>query len=243
MKRLLSLLPILFFATGCDQASPSADPSVITSRSDAWEAGLNAKDVDAIVALYTSDARILPPNGKMARGRDAVRAEFGAMIDAGLGGELSNIETMVAGDIAYNVGTYKLMAADELVDVGKFIEIWHRGDDGQWLMANDIWNSDLKAQAGNTSKTHLMISHEVDDVDKWLQAWRGEDSRHKLFKENGAAHVHTFRSPSNPNLTGLVVAVDDMGALQAMLESEQGLAAAAEDGVRRETLKVLTEAE
>lgn len=243
MKRLLSLLPILFFATGCDQAPPSADPSVITSRSDAWEAGLNAKDVDAIVALYTSDARILPPNGKMAEGRDAVRAEFGAMIDAGLGGELSNIETMVAGDIAYNVGTYKLMAADELVDVGKFIEIWHRGGDGQWLMANDIWNSDLKAQSGNMSKTHLMISHEVDDVDKWLQAWRGEDSRHKLFKENGAAHVHTFRSPSNPNLTGLVVAVEDMGALQSMLESEQGLAAAAEDGVRRDTLEVLTEAE
>jgi len=35
---------------GCNQAPPAADPSVITSRSAAWEAALNAGDVDALVA-------------------------------------------------------------------------------------------------------------------------------------------------------------------------------------------------
>ena len=243
MKKLLSILPMLLIVAGCNQAPPSADPSAITSRSDNWEAALNAKDVESLVDLYTSDARVMPPNGEISSGSAAVRAQFGGMIDAGLGGELTSIETKVSGDIGYNVGTYSLQAGDEVVDVGKFIETWRRGDDGVWRIANDIWNSDLKAQSGNMSKTHLMISHEVDDVDKWLAAWRGEDSRHKLFKENGAAHVHTFRSADNPNLTGLVVAVDDMGALQSMLESDEGLAAAAEDGVRRDTLVVLVEAE
>ena len=38
--------------------------------------------------------------------------------------------------------------------------------------------------------------------------------------------MHAFRSPDNPNLTGLVIAVDDMDALNAMLTSEEGQAAA-----------------
>lgn len=242
MKQVITLIAAILVIVACSQSTPSADPSAITSRSDAWEAALNAKDIDAIVALYTEDARILPPNGKMSRGSDAVRAAFGSMIDAGLGGELTSVETMVAGDIGYNVGTYSLTAGDETVDEGKFIEIWHRRGDGQWEMANDIWNSDLDMPAGDMPETHIMITHEVDDAEKWLAAWRGENSRHKLFKDNGAAHVHTFQSADNPSVTGLVVAVKDLAALEAMLGSEEGRAAAAEDSVRADTITVLAEA-
>jgi len=246
MKRLITVLPLMLIITGCNQAPAPADPSVITSRSEAWEAALNAADIDALVALYTSDARVLPPNGKMASGSAAVRNEFGAMIAAGLSGELTSVEAKVSGDMGYNVGVYTLWAGDDLVDTGKYIEIWHRGDDGQWRISNDIWNSDMPvgaiAAATKAPETHLMISHAVEDADKWMAAWRGENSRHKLFKDNGAAHVHTFRSADNPNLTGLVVAVSDMDALNAMLESEEGQAAATEDGVKFETIVILTEA-
>jgi len=229
--------------TGCNQSPPHEDSSVITSRSEAWEAALNAADIDALVALYTSDARVLPPNGKMASGSAAVRNEFGAMIDAGLSGELTSVEAMVSGDIGYNVGVYTLRAGDDLVDTGKYTEIWHRGDDGQWRISNDIWNSDGPVVAAEKAlRTHLMITHQVDDANHWMAAWRGENSRHRLFKDNGAAHVHTFRSADNPNLTGLVVAVSDMDAINAMLRSDEGLAAAAEDGVRADTIIVLTEA-
>jgi len=92
------------------------------------------------------------------------------------------------------------------------------------------------------SMTHLVITHEVEDADRWLAAWQGEDSRHKLFMANGAAHVHTLQDPDNPNITGLIIAVADMDALTAMLESEEGQAAAAEDGVKPETMKMLVQA-
>lgn len=241
MKKLLTVLPMFLMISGCSQSAPPADSSVITSRSDAWEAALNAADIDAIVDLYTSDARVMPPNGKMASGSAAVRAEFGAMIDAGLGGELNSVEAMVLGDVGYNVGTYTLQVGEDVVDTGKYVEIWNRGDDGQWRIANDIWNSDLAA--GDDANAHLMILHEVNDTDHWLAAWRGEDSRHKLFIDNGAAQVHIFRSVDKPNLTGLVISVSDMDALQTMLESEEGAAAAAEDGVKMDTMTVLTEAD
>ena len=199
-------------------------------------------DIEAVVALYESDARLLPPNEEMQTGADAVRASFGAMIDAGLTGKLNSVETQVAGDFAYNVGTYILMAGDTQVDSGKYMETWHRGKDGQWRYSNDIWNSDTPV-ATPGDNAHLVILHEVDDAEHWLAAWRGENSRHQLFEANGAAHVHTFQNADNPHLTGLLVSVTDMDALNAMLSSEEGLAAAAADGVRADTLKVLTEAE
>jgi ketosteroid isomerase-like protein len=241
MKKLIAVLPLILVFTGCNQAALPVDPSVITSRSDAWEAALNAADIDALVALYTSDARLLPPNGEIVSGSAAVRTEFGGMIDAGLGGELMSVEAMVSGDIGYNVGTYTLTDGDNLVDTGKFIEVWHRGDDGVWRIANDIWNSDGAMAAEAHANIHLMILHEVEDGDRWMAAWRGEDSRHKLFTDNGAVYVHTFRSADNPNLTGLIVNVSDMDAFQAMLESDEGQAAAAADGVDMESMTVLTE--
>ena len=246
MKKLLTLLPVFLLATACTQSAPSTDPSVIQDRSEAWEAALNAKDIDALVSTYAEDVRVMPPNEKSATGREAARAAFGAMIDAGLSGTLTSVDAAASGDVAYNVGVYELMAGGEVVDTGKYMETWRREDDGEWYMTNDIWNSDMPAAPAapmhSPPKTHLMITHEVDDVERWLSAWRGEDSRHDLFKANGAKHVHTFRSADNPNLTGLVVAVEDLDALNAMLGSEEGMAAAAEDGVRQDTLTVLTEA-
>ena len=247
MKKIPVLVPFLLMIVGCGQSAPTTDPSVITSRSEIWETALNAGDIETLVANYTSDARVLPPNEKAATGTAAVRAAFSSMIDAGLSGSLTSIEAAVSGDIGYNVGNYALTADGEVVDTGKYLETWQRGADGQWRISNDIWNSDMPAAPaampmGDGPKTHLMITHEVDDVERWLAAWRGEDSRHKLFKENGAAHVHTFTSADNPNLAGLVIAVKDLDALNAMLGSEAGMAAAAEDGVRADTLTVLTEA-
>lgn len=240
MKRLLAILPVFLMITACNQATAPSDSSDITARSAEWDAALNAKDIDAIAALYTEDARLLAPNTAMTVGTDGVRAEFGAMIDAGLGVKLTSVEAIVSGDVGHHVGTYVLSAGDETVDVGKFVETWERGSDGVWRISNDIYNSDKPASDPNA---HLVILHEVDDADRWMAAWRGENSRHKLFEDNGAAHVHTFRSVDSPHLTGLVVSVNDMGALQEMLESEEGIAAAKADGVRRDTLKVLTEAE
>ena len=170
MKRLLTLLPLFLMITGCNQSPPPADSSVITSRSEAWETAFNAKDIDALVDLYESHARLLPPNAEMNSGGDALRAEFGAMIDAGLSVELTSIEATVSGDIGYNVGTYTLRDGDDVADVGKYMETWHRGDDGQWRYSNDIWNSDMPAAAiaaaTKAPETHLMISHEVKDVNR-----------------------------------------------------------------------------
>jgi len=239
---------LILVAVGCTQGgAPASDPSEITARSAEWDAALNAKDIDGIVALYTDDARMMAPNMEMGTGSDGVRAAFTGMIEAGLSVKLTSMDAVVAGDVGYNVGTYVLTAGDEQADVGKFVETWARGADGVWRISNDIYNSDLPAAAPEPSMpmemTHVMITHEVEDGAHWLAAWQGEDSRENLFKANGAMHVHALQNADNPNLTGLIIAVSDMDAFTTMLESEEGQAAAAADGVVWETVTMLTDAE
>jgi len=159
MKRLITLLSLVLAMTACGQNAPSTDTAALEARSDAWETALNTKDIDALVNLYTEDARLLPPDGAMTTGRDGVRAAFGGMIDAGLSGETTRVETTVLGDIAYIVGTFSLTAGGEAVGTGKYIETWRRGDDGQWLISNDIYNNDPSPKM---AMTHLMITHSVD---------------------------------------------------------------------------------
>jgi ketosteroid isomerase-like protein len=257
MKRLLAIVPlgIALVIASCNQAPPPGDPKIIEDLSAAWNEALNTRDLDTLTMVYASNARIMPPNGKMVRGAEGVRATFGAMMDAGLTGETVIEEITMQGNLAFKIGSYKVMDGDNVVDNGKFIETWMKGEDGKWRISNDIWNSNnppaaleqpmhgkQRMHGEGRRHSHLMILHEVDDAARWLAAWRGENSRHDLFRANGAARVHTFQSEENPNLTGLVIAVKDLQALQDMLSSEEGRAAAKADGVIAESMSVLMEA-
>lgn len=257
MKRLLAIVPlgIALVVASCNQAPPPGNPKIIEDLTTAWNEALNTQDLETLTMVYERNARIMPPNGKTVRGAEGVRATFGAMMDAGLKAETVIEELTMQGNLAFKIGTYKVMDGDEVVDNGKFIETWLKGEDGKWRIANDIWNSDNpqatpergmhgqhRMHGEGMRHPHVMILHEVDDADRWLAAWRGDDSRHDLFRANGAAHVHTFQSGDNPNLTGLVIAVKDMQALHDMLSSDEGRAAAKADGVIADSMSVLMEA-
>lgn len=257
MKRLLAIIPlgVALIVASCSQGPPPGNPKIIENLSAAWNEALSDKDLDTLAMLYTSDARIMPPNGVMMRGAEGVRATFGAMMDAGVTGETTIEEITMQDNIAYKIGSYTVKDGDDVVDNGKFIETWLQGEDGKWRISNDIWNSNNppaapqrrmhgkhRMQGEGRRHQHVVITHEVEDAERWLAAWRGDDSRHDLFRANGAAHVHTFQSEDDPNLTGLVIAVKDMQALHDMLSSDEGVAAAKEDGVIADSMTVLMEA-
>lgn len=244
MNKLITVLPLLLMAAGCNQAPMNTDPAAITARSAAWQEAMLAGDTDTLVAIYSDDARLMPPNAPMANGSDAIREAFSGMIADGIKVYLSDVEARVVGDLGYHVGTYVVKSAsDEELDNGKFMEVWNHGADGQWHITNDIWNSDMPAAMAAAEGTHIMITHEVEDADHWLAAWRGEEGRRMLFAENGAVNVHTFQNVDNPNLTGLEFTATDWDEFQSMLESADGQAAATEDGVKLDTMKVFKEAE
>jgi ketosteroid isomerase-like protein len=237
MQRFDLATPVLFslvVALGACAPAGSQESPELAQAGERWIDAFNAADVDALASMYTEDAWLLPPNGEMAQGRDAVRAIFGGMIDAGLNAELETVEAIAAGDLGYKLGTFKVLGPDgSVLDRGKFIEVWNQAG-GEWKVSRDIWNSDMPAPS-------LMITHNVADADHWLAAWRGPDSRHGMFAQHGAPSVRVFQSLQDPSLTGLLIGVTDMDALQAMLESPEAAAAKAEDGVIDASLQVFTE--
>ena len=84
--------------------------------------------------------------------------------------------------------------------------------------------------------TTVMIFHEVDDVDHWVQS----PKREEFFGPLGMT-AHTFVDPDKTNRVGLVVKVPSMDALQAALTSEGAADAMKLDGVRPETIVMLVE--
>ncbi len=237
MKKLGLVIMLIVAASGC--AAPQGEHSAeIETLSDDWLAAFEAGDMDGLLSLYSEDARVLPPNAQMMQGHEAVSAVFGGMIAAGLSGAFERVETVSVGDVGYNVGKYTLTAADGAeADRGKFMEVWRKVG-GEWKMTYDMFSSDLPAgPAGQLA----VFTHEVEDAAIWLAAWQGEDSRHAMFAANGVPSVRVLQSRDNPNLTGLLLDITDAQALHDLLNSPEGAAAKAEDGVKDETFMALME--
>jgi hypothetical protein len=89
--------------------------------------------------------------------------------------------------------------------------------------------------------TTAIIFHEVQDGTVWANAWKkGPGSRHEMFGKLGVK-CRNFRDPKNPNMTGIMAEIPDMGKLQELLQSDAGTKAMREDGVKVETMRMLVE--
>ena len=108
----------------------------------------NNKDAESVAALHTADATVMPPNQKISQGKKEIQNSINAEIQAG-GRDLKfqQLELVVSGNIAYEVGRYSVVVEHEdqtaVNDNGKYIVIWERQPNGDWLMSEDIWNSNL----------------------------------------------------------------------------------------------------
>jgi ketosteroid isomerase-like protein len=234
--QIATMLAFVVLAACAPQGSQSSPE--LAAMSDRFSQALNSGNLEMLMAMYTSDCRVLPPNAPMEQGLTAARAEFGKMVDAGMNIELNTLEATVAGDIGYRVGTYSLFGPDgSPVDSGKFIDVWRKTAAG-WQTSNDMWSSDLPADAG---KTYISVTHEVKDKDLWLAAWQGPNSRKQMFAEHGVGDVKVFVSPDDPHRIGLLLEVTDMDALMAFMATPEAAAAEAEDGVIVSTLRFMTE--
>jgi hypothetical protein len=81
-----------------------------------------------------------------------------------------------------------------------------------------------------------LITHEVDDVEHWLSSGKREE----FFGPHGIT-TRTFQDPNGSNRVGLVAEIPDLAVFQELMQTEGAADAMKHDGVRPETLLVLTE--
>lgn len=103
---------------------------------------VNTNDLSKI---YAEDATMLPPNAPPIKGRSEIRTLFGKQFagsDATF--EFQTHELLVADDWPYRWDSYEVSITLEngnpVKQKDKFIEIWKKNTEGEWLIARNIWN-------------------------------------------------------------------------------------------------------
>ena len=149
----LALTPGLALAQGSATAGQSIHPE-IRKVADAYVKATLAGDARAVAALYTEDAVEMPPNQPAARGRAAIEAYYQKQFsDPSVKFSdftLNHLETTAAGEVGYDVGTYKqamTMQGKPATDSGKYAVILKKVG-GEWKVAYAIYNSDQPPMGG-----------------------------------------------------------------------------------------------
>ncbi len=143
MKRLLTLLSIVVLAAcGGDGSQIEADLAGLRDMGDTLQVQLNIRDTAAIAAIYAPNGSIMPPNVETVTGREALDAFWVEFLATGNIVNIKDTQVRASGNIGYRVGTYTVASPhNELLDKGKYVEVWHHMDDG-WRLMYDIYNSD-----------------------------------------------------------------------------------------------------
>jgi ketosteroid isomerase-like protein len=154
------VLAVFFFAAACrpaprnestsmggtadgNSAGLSAqDRSALEDLSKKWEQAATAGDANALSALYTSDATLLPENAPAVNG-DGLKTFWTGFTKSfpGAKAELHTNSIEGQGDLAYATGTFRLTpkGASKAME-GKWVTVNKKQSDGSWKMLVDIWN-------------------------------------------------------------------------------------------------------
>ena len=112
-----------------------------------FAASIERGDAAGAAALYTEDARLLPPNSDAVVGRDAIQAFMQGMIESGVHDiQFMQAEVHVMGEIAYDRGELQFSVQPEkgepMMSKSKYVCVWTPVN-GEWKIDVCIWNSSL----------------------------------------------------------------------------------------------------
>ena len=158
----LTLCSVLVLAVGCaappEEAVPEVDPvaaneAALSELVAKYMQAVNRGDADGLAVLYTEDALRLPSDGRQIEGRDDIRLFAAAdYADNDWDMQIHVDESAYSGDLAFVRGTYALTLTSKddpsavvYQEVGKWMDLMRRGEDGSWLIAREISNRDHPA--------------------------------------------------------------------------------------------------
>jgi ketosteroid isomerase-like protein len=119
----------------------------IARSASAFSRALERGDAAAMGDQYVEDATLIPPNGRMITGREAILAfwtprnpDFRTLAHS-----LTTDRLEVVGDVAVEVGTWRQegQLRDEAArqSAGRYLVVWRRQPDGVWKMQFDSWTA------------------------------------------------------------------------------------------------------
>jgi uncharacterized protein (TIGR02246 family) len=129
------------------RSDTAADELTIRELDQKWLAAAQARDATASAGFYATDGALLPADGPIAQGTQAIIAAWRGILgmkNAKLTFAPTQVTVAGAGDMAYEIGTYEFSFDGDkgpVKDVGKYVVVW-KTIGGDWKVAADIFNSD-----------------------------------------------------------------------------------------------------
>jgi len=111
-----------------------------------WAERVANGDAAGAAALYKDDATMLPPNAEPVEGREAIEAAIRKMIDAGFRSvAMEAVDIKEGGRLVVEYGRYESALPGGGTDVGKYIVVQERHEDGSLKLALDMYSSNRPA--------------------------------------------------------------------------------------------------
>ncbi|MFK8013206.1 MAG: DUF4440 domain-containing protein [Marinicellaceae bacterium] len=170
MKKLVKILPFLVFMPMTTVSSAEHEAQIkyeteLHQATSKWVETYNRNDWNALAQQFSEDAVMMPPNSLAVIGREAIAA-WETANETGFRIALKPDDIRFSGKLAIIHGrscVFIPMSEDGNkdaigVDVGKYMEVRQRSDNGKWLILKDIFNSDLPVGSPLASKCPSEIS-------------------------------------------------------------------------------------
>jgi uncharacterized protein (TIGR02246 family) len=158
MRRIaiFSTLFLMLAAPALAQDGEDAGAAAGIARSAAaFSRALEAGDAATMAAQYTDDATLIPPNGRLVGGREAILAFWTPRNPdfKTLEHRLTTDKLEVTGDVAIEVGTWLQRGQagenEPTESSGRYLVVWRRQPDGEWRMQFDSWTRPFETPQGS----------------------------------------------------------------------------------------------
>jgi ketosteroid isomerase-like protein len=160
LRSLLGIILVMLVVQACRAPAPrdlataleparglaTGDVTAVRGALDAYFDAATSRNASRWAALYANDAVLMPPNSATVEGRGAIETWLSALPVVITEAEGEALEVDGAGGFAYIRGTYAMSmevpgVPQPVQQEGKLLQIYTRQQDGTWLLARDIWNS------------------------------------------------------------------------------------------------------
>ena len=142
MSRIsLSLTLLLVIScVACAWADPLSDE--MTSINARWDTAINSASFDALLPMYTADARLMPPGAPLVTGPMAIRDFFARRGRSVRNHKLELVDVLPIGNYAYTTShfTATLMVNEKAAPIsGSTVRLLERQPDGEWKIKSHIF--------------------------------------------------------------------------------------------------------
>ena len=138
----IALLSVVMFSIALESHADSLTDEMAALNAR-WDAAINDPNPDALLPMYSSDARFMPPGAPPATGPVAIRDFFAARGKSVRDHKLQLVDVLAIGDYAYVTSQFTALLVKNSGEMtrlsGSTVKLYEHQKDGQWKIKSHIF--------------------------------------------------------------------------------------------------------